>query len=477
MQTVSVSYSINGVERAGTITYPDPWCFAFNPCYVQVDMDDQTMNNVLIVTLQANMTSYALSVSLFHGKASVYISKILQLFFANPEKSRSVEVRISITEGDVSILEKDLVINAVWGCLKVGEQFGKYGAFKWNGKNLSHIRNVVWFKNFPFYVSMFRTGSGDIATAKYDGTKSTTNLQIFRCIISLVVEGDLPEFYESTKILSTPRIVLNKKHGIVYAYDGAISALGEKAYKSWGANGIYGSVTDYMMNGEIRQDMEFAYNGEIVKWNKGTMELETALAGNAGTSGIFDLNPKITFPKARKTAQYNISLVKATSAIFDMNFNFPFPDTTKISNEIVNIHISNARDGLYLRWMDRYGFLQYYLFREGTNTIKSTPSSDTVQIERQYNGMYFGNMERVTEVTNEETIKCCAVNLPKDILEYVKTIVNAPIIDMYIGRTKSGTELWVPISVSSGSYTTNPKTMLSDYEITIEKTDNVSQTL
>ena len=471
MQTVSVSYSANGVKRSGAITYPDPWCFAFNPCYVQFNMDDQTANNTLTLTLQADITSYDLNVSLFHGKATVYISKVMQLFFTDPEKDRSVEVRISITDGSTSVLDDDLVINAVWGCLKVGEQFGKYGAYKWNGTNLSHVRNVVWFKNFPFYVSMFRTGSGEIATAKYDN-EASTDLRIFRCTISDVVEGDLPEFH--TETLANPRVVLNKTHGIVYAYGDAEDA---KAYTSWEANGVYGSPSDYMADGAIRTDTEFSYNGDIARWNNDTKELETTLAGNAGTNGIFDLNPKITFPEAQRTAQYNISLTKATSAIFNMNFNFPFPDTTKISNEIVNIRISNARDGLYLRWMDRFGFLQYYLFREGTNTIKSTPSSDTVQVERQYDGMYFGSMERTTEVTNEETIKCCAVNLPKDILEYVKTIVNAPVVDMYLGKTKSGTELWLPISISSGSYTTNPKTMLSDYEITIEKTDNVSQTL
>ncbi len=476
MRTANVSYSVNGEQRSGKITYPDPWCFAFNPCYVEFDMDEQ-MNNILTLTLQANLTSYPLSVSLFHGKASVYISKVLQLFFTEPEKVRSVAVQLSVTDGDTNVLIEDLMLNAVWGCLKIGEQFGKYGAYKWNGKDLSHIRNVVWFKNFPFYVSMFRAKSSETASAQYDDVVSATGLRIFRCIIGSVVEGDLPEFYTSTKTLSNPRIVLNKTHGVVYAFDGPVSVLGEKAYASWGANGIYGSVIDYMYGGEIRTDTEFAYNGNIVRWNKDTNELETLLVGYAGTEGIFDLNPAITFPDAKKRARYIVAIEKATSAIFNMNFDFPFPDTSKICYEKVNMRISGAKDGLYLRWLDRFGFLQFYLFREGTSTVKSKPSSDTVQVERQYSGMYYGGMERPTEITNEETIKCCAVNLPKDILEYVKTIVNAPIVDLYLGKSRSGTELWLPVSVSSGSYSTDPKTMLSDYEIVIEKTDNISQTL
>lgn len=476
MRTANVSYSVNEEQRSGKITYPDPWCFAFNPCYVEFDMDEQ-MNNVLTLTLQANLTSYPLSVSLFHGKASVYISKVLQLFFTEPEKVRSVAVQLSVMDGEINVLTEDLTLNAVWGCLKIGEQFGKYGAFKFNGKDLSHIRNVVWFKNFPFYVSLFRSDGSELTTAKYDDIASTTDLRIFRCIITSVVEGELPEFNTNSRTLSAPMIVLNKTYGIVYAYEGGVSALGEKAYKTWSASGIYGSPMDYMDNDEIRTDTEFSYNGRIVRWNKEKKDLETSLVGYAGTQGVFDLNPAMTFPNVKKYARYNICLEKATSAIFNMNFNFPFPDTSKICYETVNIFLSNAKDGLYLRWMDRFGFLQYYLFREGTTTNKSKPSSNTVQVERQYGGMYYGGMERPTEITSEETIKCCAVNLSKDILEYVKTIVNAPIVDLYLGKSRSGTELWLPVSVSSGSYSTDPKTMLSDYEIVIEKTDNISQTL
>ena len=81
------------------------------------------------------------------------------------------------------------------------------------------------------------------------------------------------------------------------------------------------------------------------------------------------------------------------------------------------------------------------------------------------------------EVSNVESRKCCAVNLPKDILEYVKTIINAPIIDLYYGKSNGGTELWLPVNVSDGSYSTDPDTMLSDYEITIQFPEKPTQTL
>lgn len=473
MRTERISYTVNGVERSGTVKYPDLWCFAFNPNYIEIDLNDESANNVLAVSLQSDSGSYTLNASLFHGKASVYISKTLQLLIGSPEKIRSATVYISLTDTDVKMLASDLTLNAVWGSVKIGEQFGKYGAFKWNGKDLSHIRNVVWFRNFPFYVSMFRAESGELTSAKFDGNEADANAQIFRYRIDKVVTGKLPTFPVYSRVLTNPFIVLNKEHGVIYALEDSLSTT---AYDSWASNS--GGRWDYVkVDGTIRTDTEFAYNEEIVRWNNDTKELETSLIGNAKTDGIFDLNPAISFPNAKRTAQYNICLEKVTSGIFDMNFNFAFPDMAKIVNETVNMRICNDKDGLYIRWIDRFGFLQFYLFREGKATVKTKPSSDTLQVEREFGGMYFGGMERAAEITSEETIKCCAVNLPKDILEYVKTIVNAPIVDLYLGKNKGGTELWLPISVSSGSYSTDPKTMLSDYEITIEKTDNSSQTL
>ena len=474
MRTDSISYTIDGVTRTGKVTYPDLWCFAFNPCYVEFSIDDETSTRLLVLSIQSDTGSYDLNVSLFRGKANVYISKVLQLLFTTPEKVRTVSATLSVKDGTTQVLQNDITLNAIWGCLKIGEQFGKYGSFVWKGRDLSHIRNVVWFKNFPFYVSMFRA-SGNEITSKYDNEDVSTKLRIFRGKINYVVEGDLPTFQDVNFFVLTPIVVLNKTHGIIYCYDGSLDS---KPYSKWSVGDVdYGDADYYMSDGSIRTDVEFAYNNEIVRWNSETKELETSFAGNAGMVGIIDLNPAITFPDAKSTACYNINIVKPESAIFDANFNLIFPDTTKVVNEMVNLFISDAKDGLYLRWMDKYGFLQYYLFREGTTTVKTSTSSDTIQVERNYGGMYYGSMERIMEVTNEETIKCCAVNLPKGVLEYVKTIVNAPIVDLYLGKTKYGTELWLPVSVSDGSYSTNAKTMLSDYEIVIEKTDNISQTL
>lgn len=478
MRTENISYTVNGNQRTGMMEYPDLWCFAFNPNYVTISLDDKKVNSELTLTLSTDTKSYDIFVSLYHGEAKAYISKIIQLLIEDVEHYRSAVVRVVLKDGNVEMLLNHISFVAVWGGLQIGEQFGKYGAFVFNGKDISHVRNVVWFKHFPFYVSLFRAESGELVSARYDNNEADANLRIFRCRIGSVVEGNLPEFNNYSKILTNPLIVLNRTHGVVYAYERALVSGNTKAFSSWGASGIYGGLWDYMnFDGTIKDDTEFEYNGNIVRWNSKTKQLEKADVGNAETEGIFEVNPAITFPNAKRTAQYNICLEKVTSGIFNMNFDFAFPDTSKIVNETVNLVIDNSRNGLYLRWIDRYGLIQYYLFVEGTSTIKAKASSDVVRIERTLSGLSIGNLERNMEVSNVESRKCCAVNLPKDILEYVKTIINAPIIDLYYGKSNGGTELWLPVNVSDGSYSTDPDTMLSDYEITIQFPEKPTQTL
>lgn len=474
MRTENISYTANGETRSGVVRYPDLWCFAFNPNYITIALDDKSVNSELTLTLSTGDKSYDIFINLYHGEARAYISKIVQLLIEDVEHHRTAVVQAILKDGEQEMLPSRISFVAVWGGLQIGEQFGKYGAFVFNGKNISHVRNVVWFRQFPFYVSLFRAESGEIASAKYDGNEADATLRIFRFRISSIVEGDLPKFETFSKILQSPRVLLNKTHGVVYAYDG----FGTKAYNLWSASGTFGGRWDYLKDdGTIKDDTEFECNGEIIRWNSKTKQVETVAVGNAGTDGIFDVNPAITFPDAQRTAQYNICLEKVTSGIFNMNFDFAFPDTMKIVNETVNLTVNNDRSGLYLRWIDRYGLIQFYLFAEGTSTIKAKASSDTVRIERTLSGLSIGNLERNMEVTNVETRKCCAVNLPKDILEYVKTIVNAPVIDLYYGKTNGGTELWLPVNVSDGSYSTDPKTMLSDYEITIQFPEKPTQTL
>lgn len=475
MRKSNINYTVDGTLRSGDIEYPDLWCFAFNPNYVVVRLDDAQANGEISLVLSTDVNSYEIIVSLYRGTAKIFISKILQILFEDIEHIRTANVNMMLKDNDVEMLANPIEFISIWGGIHIGEQFGKYGAFVFNGKNMSHIRDVVWFRKFPFYVSMFRAEKGELLSATYDNM-GEVGLQLFRNTITSTDAGVMPVL-ESEKTSNVDGVVLNTSKGLFYAYKRTSDAE-MRYYKAWSGSGYFGSSEDYNNSkGLARDDVEFGLDGNIVRWNSFTEKLEYATMGNAFDNGIFELNPDITFPEAHRVAEYNICLEKVTSGIFNMNFDFPFPDMAKIVNETVRIHISDKQDGLYLRWIDRFGFIQYYLFIEGKSTIKAKASSDIVQVERSYEGLNFGGLERPIEVTNTETRKCSAVNLPKSILEYVKTIINASVVELYCGKNKGGTELWVPVYIADGSYSTDPRTQLSDYEISIKMPKYNSQTL
>lgn len=162
---------------------------------------------------------------------------------------------------------------------------------------------------------------------------------------------------------------------------------------------------------------------------------------------------------------------------FDMTFDHTFR-TPKDTCVITRLHPRYEKEGYYLRWIDRFGFIEYYLFDAGDLSFKTSPSEFGVSAETEINGFSFEGHNHRYEIKTERSIKVCASNLDANTLEYVSSIVSSPVVDLYMGKTKEGTELWLPVHVSGGTYTYNTRHMsLRDFEITLELPNRKTQTL
>ena len=143
---------------------------------------------------------------------------------------------------------------------------------------------------------------------------------------------------------------------------------------------------------------------------------------------------------------------------------------------IVKLTVCEDEDGIYLLWIDQYGFWQYFLFAEGTRKSKNSQSKITVDAEYEQSGRYHEAI-RNAHVDNTDTIKCSAMNLKKDILAYVETIYKSPHIEMYIGKDFNENEMWVPVNIASGTVDIVADKQLYDYEVSITLPDTASQTI
>lgn len=193
--------------------------------------------------------------------------------------------------------------------------------------------------------------------------------------------------------------------------------------------------------------------------------------------GIFEIDPSGDFASAQYKAAYQIHFNDENN-VFDKTFDFTFHTEDTGGYEVVNLDITDDDTaGYYLRWVDRFGFLEYWLFVKGDKTMKLSYGSNTIDTEKEYEGIYFGGMTRYIEVKSQTSIKASAVNLTPTQMYIVETVCESSHIDLYMGKDKSGTELWLPVNIASGSYKSKANTELQDLEITITLPQSTVQKL
>lgn len=361
---------------SGSITFPNEYVFAFNPNYIDFNLDSSV--NSVNVSVMGNGKELNIVCSLYKGKGKCYISRMLQLLFDDDVlTTRVISATIDVST-DTEDLQSDMFY-VMWGCIRLGDPFGlgetitKFPTpFTAGMKHVRFLREVKWFKKFPFSVSFFaQLSSGNTITATIDRTK--------------------------------------------------------------------------------------------------TINVDRA------NVAIFEVTP----PKeAINYIFYNINLDKELlESTFPTIFDETFSKTYKFVDESVKVTISNETEGYYIRWIDQFGFIQYWLFKKGNITHKNKLGSNTKPVQKELNGIYYGNIERVTSIDNTETHKCAAINLNENMVRTVETIIKSPYVDLFLGYNKDNEEVWLPINVVASSYKVSPTKVLQDYEIQFTMPDTASQSL
>lgn len=375
MITKTINNSEIGITN-GTIQFPNAYCFVFNPNYIFLELGTE-MSSVS-VEITDGLSTYSVSCILFKGSGRCYISRLMELLFVDEYlEKRSASVTINIKSGNEGVLVSSSTTIAIWGSMKVGDTFGggiMLGSLYSAEDHARFMREVIWFKNFPFKVSMFSPSASKSLTLKED-----------RGIEKTIQETTKAGIFEVT---------------------------------------LTGSTTK----------KELLYKIEL--------EAETV---KSSFTNVFD--------KTFTGAQY------------------------RYLDELLKVIVSNDKEGYYLRWIDQYGFLEYWLFKKSSLTNKNKPGNTTIEDDKPIDGIYYPNHERTTHIDNTVTIKCGATNLTKGQYKTVESIVVSPHIDLFKGYSMDGREIWIPVNVVSGSYKKNEQKVLQDFELQILLPDTASQSL
>lgn len=482
-------FSINiGSTNLGQciLDYPDEVVFVFNPLYLDIHIGAvggaYKVNKVTVRVsgiVDGSARTHSVNISLYKGRGKVYLSRLMELFFDDVRWQRSKTLTVQLIVCDSIVWQSSVI--AVWGNLSVGERFSQYGAFKFDNHKPYFERKRVWFKNFPFMLSMFahQYSYDEIPMVKYDGRPYDSKAMVYFPNVDYIFDSTDDESINGI----APTMEGSSLEYIVYIRD-------EKKFygmtgdgflaRSWTSNHPYllGSE-NYNSEDQIRENNLYSYENRLMRYDRNLNDLVVVHYGNGGKVGIYEVCPDYIFPNAIHNAtlkQQGKQTEGSKISSFDKTFDYTFFMSGEMTT-ITKLIIDHSKEGVYLRWIDRFGMYQYYLFSKGKTVRKNKLGSDAIVDELPVGGMYFSNHERTSHIDCDVSTKCGAPMLEQDIYDYVSSIVTSPIIDIYMGMERNGEELWVPVNIVASSYEYDPQTLLHDLEIEVSLPSINAQTL
>lgn len=470
------------VTQDSVATYPDEMCFAFNPNFIEIESGWPSGVFTVVVDKisgTASVATQSIKVSFYKGKCKIYLSRLFELMFDDPRNSRCVEVNVSVKIGTLLMFQFTTLV--IWGNLAVGERFGNLGIYNRETDKKCYERNLIWFRKFPFTVSLFRYNLDVEFFGRYDKGRYSNNpiYQDTKVCLFQKIEKLKPEL----PVLSTATVQLPFQV-IYYAVQKRFIVLkGATYYAKWTGDATewFGSNSDYCDSSndfKPRPDVTYLLETDSGFARYRFMNDELVYCGMFTDLGFEDIPPASVFPNAKKSAtiKYKISNEDRKMSVFDNTFDYTFFQTGE-NVALINLKISNDTAGHYLRWVDRHGNLQYFLFPMGEKEYKNKLGANSVMQNDDINGLYFANVVRTRNIECTVTHKCCAVNLSADIYEYVATILTSPIVDLYLGKDEHGVEIWLPVNIQANTVRYNPKKILNNLEFSFSIPDVNAQTL
>ena len=125
--------------------------------------------------------------------------------------------------------------------------------------------------------------------------------------------------------------------------------------------------------------------------------------------------------------------------------------------------------GIYLRWIDRHGFYQYWLFQIGDNILQVSTNGELLYQTFSDNKYAYYGVSRQSKKM-QKSIKACATLIDQDTFDMLSTLHTSPLIDLYHEGK------WFPVRLATGTVN-HLRKPLQDFEIEIMLPEIISQIL
>lgn len=279
------------------------------------------------------------------------------------------------------------------------------------------------------------------------------------------VSIDISEYIRSMLSFESTSI-LDAKHDIHIEIDVDEKTYYIYLYAIWGAMNIgelFNPSRTVTMFRKFPSHITFFSHGEInVRYdgeNYTSMKVERDY--------LFHKDLSEEFKEAKEYGMIKILNTPEAPSTFQYTFGRtfkPLPDDAVF----IKVLFNDCDKGIYLRWIDRHGFLQYWLFQEGDFTGKSSNEGEKLYVEYRDERYDYYGVSRYQGKTYQTTIKACATLVDKDTFKMLSTLHSSPIVDMYVDGS------WIPVNIVAGSFIDSGAD-LQDFEIQITMPETITQ--
>lgn len=185
------------------------------------------------------------------------------------------------------------------------------------------------------------------------------------------------------------------------------------------------------------------------------------------TSAIYDIP---------LTLQAGTTLVGFYSgaSVFDNTFDKTFAAGRNFTEILAEIECVEAADeGTYLRWIDRHGFVCYWLFKNGDTQTKVTATAHRYNDLAQYDTPHgYKNTAGTRQSFTAEVVQpICAPLVDRDTWQMLADMTTSPIVAAYINGG------WVNVNIQGATYTYDHKMPLQDFTCNMVYPELNTQTL
>ena len=158
--------------------------------------------------------------------------------------------------------------------------------------------------------------------------------------------------------------------------------------------------------------------------------------------------------------------------IFDYTFDYTFgPQRVLVAKGVyikVNV-VDCPNEGVYLRWINKHGEYNYYLFRnsdQSTTTKNHSIEYDNVFYTTSLTNNYHQGTGQSIGKDVEQRIKLFADLVDSDTFDMLVSLTESPVVDLFAGYDEYNKPKWISITIAEGTFA-KTSAALQDFELFI----------